>query len=133
VGLEGENAGIPVLGIGVRLPRERQEENVFRLAEATADYVGVSGGIPRSAVLANCDYVGKGYGIPTDGMGEAVRMLAGQEGILLDPVYSGKAMAGMIDLIRKRELRKGETVVFLHTGGAVGLFGYTGFFDQATT
>ena len=89
------------------------------------------GGIPRSAVVANCDYVGNGYGIPTEGMGEAVRMLARLEGILLDPVYSGKAMAGMIDLIRKGELRKGETVVFLHTGGAVGLFGYTGFFKQA--
>jgi L-cysteate sulfo-lyase len=133
VGLEGENAAIPVLGIGVRLPRDRQEENVFRLAEATADHAGVRGGIPRSSVVANCDYVGKGYGIPTEGMGEAVRMMARLEGILLDPVYSGKAMAGMIDLIRKREIRKGETVVFLHTGGAVGLFGYTGFFDQATT
>ena len=56
-------------------------------------------------------------------------MLAQEEGILLDPVYSGKAMAGMIDLIRKGVLTKGETVVFLHTGGAVGLFGYTPFFD----
>jgi L-cysteate sulfo-lyase len=132
VGLEGENAGIPVLGIGVRLPRDRQEENVFRLAEATADFVGVRGGIPRSAVVANCDYVGKGYGIPTEGMIEAVRMLGRLEGILLDPVYSGKAMAGMIDLIRKGELRNGETVVFLHTGGAVGLFGYTNVFEKAS-
>ena len=131
VGLEGENAGIPVLGIGVRLPREQQEANVYRLAQATADHVGVRGGIPRSAVVANCDYVGKGYGIPTDGMVEAVRMVASLEGVLLDPVYSGKAMAGMIDLIRKGELRKGETVVFLHTGGAVGLFCYTSTFDAA--
>jgi L-cysteate sulfo-lyase len=80
-------------------------------------------------VVANCDYVGAGYGIPTEGMGEAVRMLAREEGILLDPVYSGKAMAGMIDLIRKGALAKGETVVFLHTGGAVGLFGYRTFFQ----
>jgi L-cysteate sulfo-lyase len=80
-------------------------------------------------VVANCDYVGKGYGIPTDGMVEAVRMLARLEGILLDPVYSGKAMSGMIDLVRKGEIRNGETVVFLHTGGAVGLFGYTGTCD----
>ena len=70
-------------------------------------------------------------GIPTDGMVEAVRMLARLEGILLDPVYSGKAMAGMIDLIRRGEIKKGETVVFLHTGGAVGLFGYNGVFEQA--
>jgi L-cysteate sulfo-lyase len=131
VGLEGMNANIPVLGIGVRLPKDRQEANVHRLAEATADYVGVRGGIARSAVAANCDYVGPGYGQPTPGMTEAVLMVARQEGLLLDPVYSGKAMAGLIDLIRKGEIRKGETVVFLHTGGAVGLFGYTPVFEQA--
>ena len=131
VGLEGSNAGIPVLGIGVRLPKDRQEANVHHLAEATADYVGMRGGIARSAVVANCDYVGPGYGQPTPGMTEAVLMLARLEGVLLDPVYSGKAMAGLIDLIRKGEIRKGETVVFLHTGGAVGLFGYTGVFEQA--
>jgi L-cysteate sulfo-lyase len=131
VGLEGANAGIPVLGIGVRLPRDAQEANVHRLAEATADYVGMQGGIARSAVIANCDYVGPGYGQPTPGMTEAVLMLARLEGVLLDPVYSGKAMAGLIELIRKGEIRKGETVVFLHTGGAVGLFGYTGVFEQA--
>ena len=131
VGLEGSNAGVPVLGIGVRLPKDRQEANVHRLAEATADYVGMRGGIARSAVVANCDYVGPGYGQPTPGMTEAVLMLARLEGVLLDPVYSGKAMAGLIDLIRKGEIRKGETVVFLHTGGAVGLFGYTGVFEQA--
>ena len=129
VGLEGTNANIPVLGIGVRLPRDRQEANVHRLAEATADYVGMKGGIRRETIVANCDYVGEGYGIPTRGMGEAVKMLAQEERILLDPVYSGKAMAGMIDLIRKGELKAGERVVFLHTGGAVGLFGYTPFFE----
>ncbi|HEY0182016.1 MAG TPA: D-cysteine desulfhydrase [Rhodopila sp.] len=129
VGIEGMNAGIPVLGIGVRLARERQEENVYRLAQQTADYVGVRGGVARDAVIANCDYVGAGYGIPTAGMGEAVRMLAREEGILLDPVYSGKAMAGLIDLVRKGVLAKGETIVFLHTGGAVGLFGYNSFFE----
>jgi len=102
---------------------------VFRLAEATAEYCGVRGGIPRESVEANCDYVGEGYGIPTPGMAEAVQMVAQLEGILLDPVYSGKAMAGMIDLIRKGAIGKSETVVFLHTGGAVGLFGYTGYFE----
>ncbi len=58
-------------------------------------------------------------------------LLARLEGVLLDPVYSGKAMAGLIDLIRKGQIAKNETVVFLHTGGAVGLFGYTAFFDRA--
>ncbi len=73
---------------------------------------------------ANCDYVGAGYGVPTPGMIEAVQMLARTEGILLDPVYSGKGMAGLIDLIRRGHFRKDENVVFVHTGGSVGLFGY---------
>ena len=78
----------------------------------------------RADVEKNCDYVGPGYGLPTPGMLEAVQMLAQMEGILLDPVYSGKGMAGLIDLIRRGHFRKGENVVFLHTGGSVGLFGY---------
>jgi len=131
VGLQGCNANIPVLGIGVRNPKDRQEAAVHTLAEATADYVGVRGGIPRAAVEANCDYIGAGYGQPTEAMGEAVMMLARLEGVLLDPVYSGKAMSGLIDLIRKGAFRRDERVVFLHTGGAVGLFGYNGFFEHA--
>ncbi|HEY6434314.1 MAG TPA: D-cysteine desulfhydrase [Acetobacteraceae bacterium] len=129
-GLVGTNAGIQVLGIGVRAPKDRQEANVYKLAQEVADYVGLRGGIPRDTVEANCDYIGPGYGQPTEGMAEAVRMLAQHEGILLDPVYSGKAMAGLIDLVRKGYFDKNETVVFLHTGGAVGLFGYTAFFDR---
>jgi L-cysteate sulfo-lyase len=129
VGLEGNNANIPVLGIGVRQPRDVQEANVFRLAQMTAQLVGMRSEIRRDTAVANCDYIGGGYGIPTEGMKEAVRMLAQTEGILLDPVYSGKAMAGMIDLIRKGTIPSAETVVFLHTGGAVGLFGYTTHFE----
>ncbi len=130
VGLVGINAGVRVLGIGVRAPKDRQEANVHKLAQEVAEYVGVHGGIPRQAVEANCDYVGAGYGQPTDGMYEAVSLVARLEGILLDPVYSGKGMAGLIDLIRKGKIGSNETVVFLHTGGAVGLFGYNSFFDQ---
>ncbi len=131
VGLQGCNADVPVLGIGVRNPKDLQEANVHKLAEATAEYIGLRGGIPRASVEANCDYIGPGYGQPTPGMTEAVLMLARLEGVLLDPVYSGKAMAGLIDLVRKGAFAKSERIVFLHTGGAVGLFGYTGTFEQA--
>ena len=123
-GLEGTRSQIPVLGIGVRAPKPTQEENVFKLAEKTAELLGVPGAVKRESVVANCDYVGEGYGLPTPGMVEAVTMLARLEGILLDPVYSGKGMAGLIDLCRKGHFKKGENVVFLHTGGAVGLYGY---------
>ena len=128
-GMIGVNANVPVLGIGVRAPRPAQEANVHRLAEEVADYAGVRGGVPRAAVMANCDYVGPGYGQPTEAMREAVTLLARLEGVLLDPVYSGKGMAGLIDLIRRGEIGKQERVVFLHTGGSVGLFGYQPFFE----
>ncbi|MFC7736038.1 D-cysteine desulfhydrase [Roseomonas sp. GCM10028921] len=129
-GLVGLNSGIPVLGIGVRAPREKQEANVLALAQRTATHLGLPEGTVRAEhVRANCDYVGQGYGIPTRGMVEAVKLVAEQEGILLDPVYSGKGMAGLIDLIGKGHFKAGENVVFVHTGGAVGIFGYPDAFD----
>lgn len=127
-GLAMLNSQIPVLGIGVRAPKDRQEASVFALAEKTCAHVGVPGAVKREHVVANCDYVGQGYGLPTEGMVEALKLVAKLEGILLDPVYSGKGMAGMIDLIKKGHFKTGETVVFLHTGGAVGLFGYPNAF-----
>lgn len=130
-GLEALNSGIRVLGIGVRNPKDKQEANVHKLAEAVAEKIGLKGGIRREAVEANCDYVGAGYGIPTEGMAEAVMLLARHEGIFLDPVYSGKGMAGLIDLIRKKQFGKDENVVFLHTGGQVGLFGYADYLNKA--
>jgi L-cysteate sulfo-lyase len=123
-GFEGTRSQIPVLGIGVRAPRQAQETNVFKLAVKTAELLGVPGSVRRESVMANCDYVGGGYGVPTPGMVEAVTMLARLEGILLDPVYSGKGMAGLIDLCSKGHFKKGQNVVFLHTGGAVALYGY---------
>jgi L-cysteate sulfo-lyase len=131
-GMHALNAGIRVLGIGVRNPKEKQEATVHALAEATLAKLGVPGGIPRASVEANCDYVGAGYGIPTDGMAEAVKLVARTEGIFLDPVYSGKGMDGLLDLIRKGAFGPDENVVFLHTGGQVGLFGYSDFFTRAT-
>jgi L-cysteate sulfo-lyase len=130
-GFEGSRSGIPVLGIGVRAARAPQEEKVYALACATADLLGVAGAVSRASVVANCDYVGAGYGVPTTGMIEAVTMVARTEGIALDPVYSGKGMAGLIDLIRKGHFKRGQNVVFVHTGGAVGLFGYLHAFGPA--
>ena len=130
-GLTACNSGIPVLGIGVRAPKDKQEGNVFALAQKTEAKLGLSDVVKREDVVANCDYVGDGYGIPTESMVEAVTLLAQQEGILLDPVYSGKGMAGLIDLVRKGHFKEGENVVFLHTGGAVALFGYPDAFNFA--
>ena len=123
-GLHAMNSNIKLLGIGVRAPQEKQETMVYDLACRTAEYMRMPAGVPREAVTANCDYVGAGYGLPTPGMLEAVELLARTEGLLLDPVYSGKGMAGLIDLIRKGRFKSTDNVVFLHTGGSVALFGY---------
>ena len=129
-GLEGANTGIPVIGISVRQPKARQEDAVYALAQATAAHLGVKGGIDRSRVVAYDDYVGGGYGVPTPAMVEAVALTARCEGILLDPVYSGKGMAGLIDLVRKGFFRREDNVVFLHTGGATALFAYSNLFTN---
>ena len=129
-GLKALNAGIPLLGIGVRAPKEKQEENVFALAERTAEKLGCPGVVARADVVADSSYVGAGYGIPRADTLEAIRMFAQLEGILLDPVYSGKGAAGLIDLVRKGRFKKGQRVVFLHTGGAAGLFGYDAVFAE---
>ncbi|MCP4953412.1 MAG: D-cysteine desulfhydrase [Proteobacteria bacterium] len=123
-GLKALNAHIPVMGISVRAAKEAQEENVFKLATATADVLGCPGVVSAQDIVANSDYVGEGYGLPTEAGIDAIRMFAKLEGLLLDPVYSSKGAAGLIDLIRKGHYKKGERVVFLHTGGSVSLFGY---------
>jgi L-cysteate sulfo-lyase len=128
-GLVAINSGIPTLGISVRAPKEKQENSVFDLACATCEHMGVLGIVRREHIVANSDYVGPGYGLPTQGMREAVKLVAQMEGILLDPVYTGKGMDGLIDLVRKGFFAKDSNVVFLHTGGSAGLFGYPDVFD----
>ena len=128
VGLKAINANIPLLGFSVRAPKASQEENVFNLALKTAEKIGCPDVVKRADVVANSDYVGPGYGIPREDTLQAIHMFAELEGILLDPVYSGKGAAGLIDYCRKGRFKKGERVVFLHTGGAAGLFGYAAVF-----
>lgn len=124
VGMYGTNAGIPVSGINVSRKKELQEGIVHKLAVETAKRVGVREDIPAEQITCFDEYVGPGYSIPTDSMIEAVKLLARTESILLDPVYSGKAMAGMIDLVRKGHFAEGSNVLFLHTGGSPALYAY---------
>ena len=123
-GLVGCGAGIPLVGINVSRPKGPQEELVYGLARRTGEYLGLEDPVPREAVTCFGDYVGPGYSLPTPEMAEAVRMLARTEGILLDPVYTGKAMAGLIDLARKGFFKKGSRVLFVHTGGSPALYVY---------
>jgi D-cysteine desulfhydrase len=123
-GLYGCNMNVPVLGINVSRKKQDQEELVYDLVRRTAQHVGLNHEIPREAVTCFDEYVGPGYSLPTPEMAEAVRLVARTEGILLDPVYTGKTMAGLIDLVRKGFFNKDDTVLFVHTGGSPALYVY---------
>jgi D-cysteine desulfhydrase len=122
-GLAALNAGIPVIGINVRRQRAEQEGNVHKLALATSALLGTPAPT-REDVVALDDWVGPGYSLPTADMVAAVRLLAASEGILLDPVYSGKAMAGLIGLVRSGQFAPDERLLFIHTGGSPSLHAY---------
>ncbi len=122
VGLPPE-AALPVIGINVRRPQAEQEANVHVLAQATAAFAGLPP-VARSRVTCLDRWVGPGYSLPTSAMVAAVRHLAATEGVLLDPVYTGKAFAGLIDLVGEGYFSAGSRVVFVHTGGSPALFAY---------
>ena len=122
-GFEGLDSGLPVLGISVRQNSEKQIDAVWKLVRETAEKLKIEK-IKRGKILVDDRYVGKGYTIPSDGTIEAITLLAQTEGILLDPVYSGKGMAGLIDMVRNGDFNKKEKILFLHTGGSAALFAY---------
>ncbi|WP_028584555.1 D-cysteate sulfo-lyase [Desulfogranum mediterraneum] len=129
VGMYGSNAGIPVSGINVSRTKPVQEEIVHKLALETAARLGVRESVPAEEITCFDGYVGPGYSLPTESMVEAVKLLAQTESILLDPVYSGKAMAGLIDLVRNDHFAPGANVLFLHTGGSPALYAYLDTFE----
>jgi len=124
-GFTGCNMNIPIVGVGVSREPADQEPLVFDLAKKTAERVGVQQDIPRESVVSVGGYWQPKYSVPNKRMVEAVNLMAKTEGILLDPVYTGKAMAGLIGLSREGFFNKGENVLFIHTGGAPGLYAYT--------
>jgi len=123
-GVWGASADIPVTGISVRAEKTAQEQRIHDLAGRTAQLAGVGAAVPVEAVSVLDDYVGPGYSLPTDAMIEAVKLFASLEGILLDPVYTGKAAAGLIDLVRRGRFQPDDNVLFLHTGGSPALYAY---------
>jgi len=123
-GFLGNRIDIPILGIGVSRDPPDQEPLVHREAQAVADLLDVGLHIPREAVRSVGGYWRPKYSVPNPMMVEAVQMLARTEAILLDPVYTGKIMAGLIGLARAGELAPGERVLFLHTGGLPSLHAY---------
>ena len=122
-GLHAAGSDIPVMGISVRQPRERQIAAVHKLAEATAAQL-TDTPLSLEKTLIDDGYVGVGYGLPTEGTIAAINLIARKEGVLLDPVYSAKGLAGMIGLTEQKFFDRQKDVVFLHTGGAAALFAY---------
>lgn len=123
-GLHAASAGIPLVGISVRAEAAPQRSKIHALAQAALALTGVATPLDLERVEVQDGYVGPGYSLPTPAMVEAVQLFARLEGILLDPVYTGKTAAGLIGQIRAGRWRRGERVLLLHTGGAPALYAY---------
>jgi L-cysteate sulfo-lyase len=127
-GFSALGRNLPVTGISVSSDEATQREKVRAVLDDTTELLGLDD-LPDASVRVNDAHVGPGYGQPTATMREAVALCARLEGLLLDPVYSGKAMAGLFAMVRSGELSARDTVVFLHTGGSAGLFAYDWYFN----
>ncbi|MGE3620535.1 MAG: D-cysteine desulfhydrase family protein [Acidimicrobiia bacterium] len=128
-GFAQAEAAPPVLGISVARSSEELAARVLALAGETVALIGGATPVVPADVVVDDGYVGPGYGVPTDAMVEAVGLVARTEGVLLDPVYTGKAMAGLVDLLRAGRFDGMGDLVFLHTGGLPGLFAYRTTFE----
>lgn len=128
LGMKALSPGTKVWGISISRSAAGVREAVSRLSAGAARLVGMGAGLEPEEVLADDSYLGDGYGVPTKEGLEAIRLAASTEGLILDPVYTGKAMAGLVDYARRGRIGRGETVVFVHTGGAAGLFAHANLF-----
>ncbi|MBN1963283.1 MAG: D-cysteine desulfhydrase family protein [Anaerolineae bacterium] len=122
-------AGLPdstrLLGISVDRPQAGFAPDVAALTTAGANLLGLDWSFDSAGVDINDAYLGGGYAVVGEPEREAIRLLAHLEGILADPVYTGRALAGLIDLVRHGEFQAGQRVLFWHTGGAAALFAFT--------
>jgi D-cysteine desulfhydrase family pyridoxal phosphate-dependent enzyme len=123
-GMKFYNAAIPVYGITVSRVKSECEQRIPALVEKTTQLLDCQLPITASDVIVNDAYIGPGYAKITPEAREAIHLVARLEGIFLDPVYTGKTMAGLIDLVARGEIARGATIVFWHTGGAPGIFGH---------
>jgi 1-aminocyclopropane-1-carboxylate deaminase/D-cysteine desulfhydrase-like pyridoxal-dependent ACC family enzyme len=111
-----------ILGISVDLRAAPLQARVAHLAGQTAELLGEKVVLSPEEILVNDGYLGGGYGVMGEPEKEAIRLFGQTEGLLLDPVYTGRAAAGLIDLVRQGQFSRDETIVFWHTGGAPALF-----------
>ena len=130
LGADVEKSGIQTVGMAISSDATIVIPKLKELCNQTSDYYELGLSYEEKDIIFNDNYIGEGYGIPSEEMIEAVKLLARKEGIILDPVYSGKAFAGMVDLIKKGYFDKSKAVVFIHTGGTPALFVYSDSFRE---
>lgn len=116
IGFDAAEYAIDILGINVFQNKQAQIKTLYGALDQTANFLGIEGP-GKDTIFCYEEYYGKAYAQPTDELKEAIELLVRTEGIMMDPVYSGKTMAGLIGLIRTGEIKKGSKVVFIHTGG----------------
>ncbi len=126
LGAKGLNTGIKVLGISVSETTDGIAKRVMELANDSAKLLDMEISVKKKDVTVIGGYAGEGYGVVNEGKLEAIELMAQTEGVFLDPVYTGTAMAGLIDLIRNGYFDKKDNIVFIHTGGTPALFPYKG-------
>jgi L-cysteate sulfo-lyase len=128
VGLAALAPDVALIGLDIDAEPERVHRDVTRVAHDAAALLGSADTLHDRPITVVPGYAGAGYGLPTDGMIEAVTLGAQLEGLVLDPVYSGKGFAGFIDLVRQGRFAPSDNVLFWHTGGAPALFAYRSLF-----
>ena len=116
------NSNVKIISVDVSNKTPEFYDNVASLCEKTLERAGFHIKVTSQDINHDLNYFGKGYEIPTTAASDAIKKLARTEGILVDPVYSGKALSGLLDYVKSGKIKKGSTVVFWHTGGATALF-----------
>ncbi|MBU7041003.1 MAG: pyridoxal-phosphate dependent enzyme, partial [Theionarchaea archaeon] len=122
VGKIWKESTIRIVGIRVGKMFEPFCEMVLGKANDTAQALGIGKSISREDVICYDDFIGEGYDIPTREANEAIKLVARTEAVFLDPVYTGKAMAGLVGLVERGEISRDDTIIFWHTGGDPALF-----------
>jgi 1-aminocyclopropane-1-carboxylate deaminase len=125
VGFAADGRSRRVIGIDASAKPPATFDQILRIAERTADLVELGRPITRDDVILDARYGGPSYGIPSEGTNEAIRLAARLEGMMTDPVYEGKSMQGMIDMIRREEIPAGSRVLYAHLGGVPAINAYS--------
>ena len=128
VGFAADGRANRVIGIDASAKPEQTSAQILRIAQQTASLVDLGRDITANDVVRETRYGGPEYGLPNQGTLEAIRLCARQEGMLTDPVYEGKSMHGMIEMVRQREFPSGSRVLYAHLGGVPALSAYSYIF-----